>query len=281
MVFIKRINTLIIDSNLFAALGVWSLVKLTGLLHSVDVDDFAIFSFFSTLLVYSFSILFSALRVKGFDSLFYLNYLLIQKVVLVVSILIIPSYLIEFSIDILLMLVPVGLVSFLYPVEIASDKEKSIALREFPYLKIFLIGVSWGVVTVVLPLINTSVNLDFSILIEMVVRTLFVVAITIPFDVRDMYSDSPNMKTIPQEIGASKAKILAYLLLILNLIYYFFYIPLSVESLFFILVTLVVTSVLVRYSGNNRPKYYYTILIESTSILLFLSVSLSYYSVEF
>ena len=274
MVVINRIKTLIIDSNLFAALGVWSLVKLTGLLHSVDVDDFAVFAFFSTLLVYSFSILFSAIRVKGVDSLFNLDYLLVQKVVLVISVFILPSYLLEFSIDVLLMLVPVGFVSFLYPVELVSDKKKRMTLREFPYLKIFLIGVSWGIVTVVLPLINTNVSLDFSILIEMIIRTLFVVAITIPFDVRDMHSDSPDMKTIPQEIGASKAKILAYLLLATNFIYYLVYVQLSIESMFFILITLVLTSVLVRYSGNNRPKYYYTVLLESTSVLLFLSVSL-------
>jgi len=270
----KRIKTLIIESNLFAALGVWSLVKLTGLLHSIDVDDFAIFSFFSTLLVYSFSILFSVGRKSGFNSLLILDKLLVQKIVLVISTLVLPFYLFEFSVDVLLMLIPIGLVSFLYPVELTSENNKGIALREFPYLKIFLIGISWGVVTVVLPLLDTDVVFDFPILIETVVRAMFVVAITIPFDVRDMFSDSPEMKTIPQEIGAYKAKMLAYLLLLINLGYYLAYVKLSIESMIFIFITLILTSVLVKYSENNRPKYYYTVLLESTSIMLFLSVSL-------
>ena len=271
----NRILKLITESNIFAALGVWSLVKLTGMLHSVNVDDFAIFSFFSTLLVYSFSIIFSVARSSGVKSIFPFNKLLIQKIILVVSVIILPFYLFEFSMEVLLMLIPVGLVSFLYPVELISENKKGIALREFPYLKIFLIGISWGVVTVLLPLLETGVELGFPVFIETIVRSMFVVAITIPFDVRDMYSDSPDMKTIPQEIGASKAKILAYFLLIVNFVYFIYLDFLDVNSLFLIFATLLLTSILVRYSSSDKPKFYYAVFLESTSVLLFFSVYLS------
>lgn len=269
---VNRIRSVIEDSNLFVALGVWSLVKLTGVLHSVDVDNFSIFSFFSTLLVYSFSILFSSGRLNGFKSLLSIDKLLVQKTVFFISALVLPFFLLKFSVELMLMLIPLGVVSFLYPVEIISEKKKGIALREFPYVKIFLIGVSWGIVTVVLPLFESGADVNLSVLTEAIVRAMFVVAITIPFDVRDVYSDSPEMKTIPQRLGVVKAKILAYFLLLINFAYYVFMGQLGLNSLLLILITLFVTSILVRYSDSDKPHYYYSVFMESTSVMLFFSI---------
>lgn len=270
---IEKIKTVILESNFFVALGVWSLVKLTGLLHNVAVDEFAIFSFFSTQLVYSFSILFSFGRTNGFGTLFCNTNLLVQKVIFVTSMLALPYFVFQLNMDVLLMLIPVALVSFLYPVEIISEDDKGVALREFPYLKIFLIGISWGVVTVVLPLMQVGVVVENSVLLETFVRAMFVVAITIPFDVRDVDSDSPEMRTLPQRLGVTKAKVLAYVLLLANFVFYFLSGGLSAETLFLIFISLFVTSILIRYSSNERPKYYYVVFMEFTSVLLFLSAN--------
>lgn len=268
----KTIETLIVESNLFAALGVWSLVKLTGLLHAVDVNFFAAFSFVSTLLVYSFSILFSTGRVIGFKTLLFSRELKVSKSMFIISILILPFFLYQFELIMILGLIPVSLVSFLYPVEIVKDKKGSTTLREFPYLKMFLIGMSWGIVTVFLPLVNVGVHIDYSIVVETIVRSFFVVAITIPFDVRDVRTDPPKMRTIPQELGVSKAKYIAYSLLLINFFYYYSIGVLESYSLLLILITLFVTFILIKYSRSDMPKYYYAVLIESTSVMLFLSV---------
>ncbi|MCK5906498.1 MAG: hypothetical protein KAG37_02855, partial [Flavobacteriales bacterium] len=97
------------------------------------------------------------------------------------------------------------------------------------------------------------------------------IAVTIPFDVRDVDSDSPEMKTLPQSFGVKKAKILSYFLLAINFGFYLFH-ALDFLSLILLFLTLLISSILVGYSGSNRPKYYYTILLESCSILLFASV---------
>ncbi len=271
----KRIQSILVENNLFVGLGVWSLVKLTGLLHHINVDFFALFSFVSTLLVYSFSILFSAGRVKGFKSLLFSKDLKVSKFIFLMSTLVLPYFLYHLKPIIILGLIPVALVSFLYPVEIVSEAKGSTTLREFPYLKIFLIGVSWGLVTVVLPLMNEGVDVDSLVVIETMVRSFFVVAITIPFDVRDVKTDPPKMKTIPQEFGIAKAKILSYALLGFNFAYYVWLGKAGVEALIFILITLLFTSLLVMFSRSNKPKYYYTIFMESTSLLLFLSFYIS------
>ena len=270
---IRKIKTVILESNFFVALGVWSLVKLTGLLHNVAGDEFAIFSFFSTQLVYSFSILFSYGRTRGFDYIFCNTKLLVQKVIFVTSMFVLPYFIFQLNMDVLLMLIPISLVSFLYPVEIISENDRGIALREFPYLKIFLIGISWGVVTVVLPLMQAGENVSISIFIETLVRAMFVVAITIPFDVRDVESDSPEMRTLPQRLGVTKAKVLAYALLVANFAFYFLSGGFSAVTLFLIFISLFVTSILIRYSSNERPKCYYVVFMELTSVLLFLSTN--------
>jgi hypothetical protein len=269
---IKYIKLVILDSSFFVALGVWSLVKLTGLLHNVIVDEFAFFSFFSTLLVYSFSILFSYGMANSFDILFYNTNLFVQKTVFIISLFVLPIFVFQLKFYVLLLLIPIGIVSFLYPVELIGDDSDKIALREFPYLKIFLIGISWGIVTVILPLLQANIIISYSDVLETFVRAMFVIAITIPFDVRDVYSDSFKMKTLPQKMGVSMSKNLAYVLLFFNFGYYVLLGTQSVESLVLILVTLLVISVLISYSGFGNSKYYYVVLMESSSVLLFLSV---------
>ncbi len=272
---IGRIKTFLVDSNLFVALGVWSLVKLTGLLHNIDVDFFAIFSLFSTLLVYSFSLLFSHGKSSGFKKLFFSSKMLVHKFVFLLSASVLPFFLIQFDSYMLLGLIPVAIVSFLYPVEIIREEQRKVTLREFPYLKIFLIGISWGVVTVLLPMLFAKEELLMSDYFEALVRAMFVIAITIPFDVRDVKSDSPDMKTIPQKFGVARAKILSYILLAFNFIYYLWLDKVGVETSVFIFITLLFTSLLVLFSNSNKPKFYYTVLIESTSLLLFLSFYIS------
>jgi|LGVF01.2.fsa_nt_gb hypothetical protein len=268
---IKKIQSIILESNLFVALGVWSLVQLTGLLNYVEVNDFALFSFVSTLLVYSFSILYSFSRVKGYSFLVKGGSLITQKVVFSLSVLVFPFLFSGIHLSVLLMMIPVALVSFLYPVTVFDNDETKLTLRELPFVKVFLIGVSWGLVTVFYPLVNAGVAIDSDLLIEVLIRSFFVIAITIPFDIRDVKSDSGKMKTLPQFFGVRKSKILALLFLLINLVYYINKIDFQLITILLLLTTLVVTSSLIVFSDENKPKYYYVVLLESMSILLFLS----------
>ena len=88
-------------------------------------------------------------------------------------------------------------------------------LRDLPYLKIFLIAFVWAGMTIGLPYLelkNSTTDAAFwQLFIE---RTCFIFALCIPFDIRDVDSDSrANVKTIPLSIGGGKAKIVGILAL--------------------------------------------------------------------
>ena len=83
--------------------------------------------------------------------------------------------------------------------------------------KIFAISFVWATVTILLPVIHSEKAYnDFHILTMMIERFLFVFAITIPFDIRDMNADSQTgLKTIPLLIGEKKSTYTSMIALVL------------------------------------------------------------------
>lgn len=108
------------------------------------------------------------------------------------------------------LLIPLGLISLLYAVPFIPSENKRLALRDLPGLKIFWIAGTWAAVSAVLPLMNhAEPNPEWGVLISE--RFFFILAITIPFDTRDLSYDDPKHKTIPQLLGIKKAGGLAIL----------------------------------------------------------------------
>lgn len=80
-------------------------------------------------------------------------------------------------------------------------------LRQVYGLKIFVIGLVWAIVTVLLPFVQTSdpVFSEPEIFTSFLQRLLFVIALTIPFDIRDSASDPESLGTIPMIFGNRNA----------------------------------------------------------------------------
>ncbi|WP_158278692.1 hypothetical protein [Rhodohalobacter mucosus] len=93
-------------------------------------------------------------------------------------------------------------------------------LRQVYGLKIFVIGLVWAFVTVLLPFAQThgSAFPDPEILAAFLQRLLFVIALTIPFDIRDRASDPESLGTIPMIFGNRNAILLGSSLLFVSLL---------------------------------------------------------------
>lgn len=108
----------------------------------------------------------------------------------------------------LLMLAATGGIAVAYAVRFLPSGDRLLALRDLPHIKLYLIGVVWAVATVALPLSELGEDLlsrrSALLLFE---RFAFIVALSIPFDIRDMHLDDPQMKTLPHRrgVGASLA----------------------------------------------------------------------------
>lgn len=128
-------------------------------------------------------------------------------------------YLPSFAFPILLMM---ALISLFYVVRFIPGKGKKLALRDLPLMKVFLIALVWTVVSVLIPLQN-STGFEFVVTPQILILALlekftFLLAITIPFDIRDVEYDHPTQRTIPQLLGVRKSIHVAIFFAILSFI---------------------------------------------------------------
>lgn len=88
-------------------------------------------------------------------------------------------------------------------------------LREISGIKIFVIAFVWASVTVGLPVLEAGSEISSTIVLEYVQRLLFVLVLTLPFDIRDIRFDTHQLGTIPQLIGIKKTRALGVGLLLM------------------------------------------------------------------
>lgn len=114
-----------------------------------------------------------------------------------------------------------GIIALLYSIPVFKGK----GLKHIPGLKLFLISLTWAISVVSLPIVESHIDLSVSnhslLLLK---RFIFISALAIPFDMRDIYSDHENhMKTIPLLLGEKGTKILCSFLLGFYLLLLYFY----------------------------------------------------------
>jgi len=92
--------------------------------------------------------------------------------------------------------------------------------RSISKIKVFLVAFCWALAVVLAPIYHYNLKINAEIVTECFQVFVLVVALIIPFDIRDLKYDSKSLETIPQLVGVRKAKQLTYILL---LIYAFLY----------------------------------------------------------
>lgn len=107
--------------------------------------------------------------------------------------------------------------TFVYSYPFAHPQLKFLHLRKLPFVKIFCIAGVWSAATVVLPALYLPAGISTSALWGLSAeRFVFVVAITLPFDIRDMAADQKEgLTTIPLKMGADPAHYLSLALVLL------------------------------------------------------------------
>lgn len=134
-----------------------------------------------------------------------------------------------------------------------------IYIRKIPLLKVFYVGLVWALVNCWLTLPEFSVPI-------FLISFFFITALVLPFDIRDMNSDT--VKTFPMLIGVDNTKYIAYTLVFISNIIGIFYLDLSYTIAFFM--ASIVTYILIYFSDNKRDDAYYSFGIETCSALPFL-----------
>jgi len=163
-----------------------------------------------------------------------------------------------------------AILSLGYVLPILAGKKR---LRDFNFIKIFLIAIVWAWVAVFLPFLENETTLGYSFFLLFLEKALFIFAITLPFDIRDLKVDAHTAgQTIPAKIGARKTKYLAafcigisVLLAFLNVYLHFYDLLTGFALLFAGLITVVIIS----YSDKTEEDYFFTGLVDGTMLIQF------------
>ena len=183
--------------------------------------------------------------------------------------------------EVIVTLLPIGLITIFYSLPIFRSDKKLFRLREISILKIFLISSIWALSTILLPVIQSDKNFDkINILLMLAERTLFVFAITIPFDIRDIESDkNAGLKTIPLLIGEKKSMQLAVFsltLFVLLCLVHYIKTPLT-YILPALIISAVTTFVFIISEKVKKTAYYHYGVLDGTMFFQGLMVVVSYY----
>ena len=154
------------------------------------------------------------------------------------------------------------------------------SIRDIPFLKIFAISFSWTYLTIIIPIIINELNFDIYTVSNIIIRFLFVLAITIPFDIRDLKFD--KVITIPSFFGIKKSKIIAYISLFFCEIIIFtlwIYNYLFFSLFLSLLITFEVSSLFIFFVKKDNKELFFSFYIEGLSILMFVLVYIANYSI--
>lgn len=101
-----------------------------------------------------------------------------------------------------------GGIALFYVFKLKKSRFFRSSLREVPFVKILLISGVWGVSCAVIPSVEEGVVTNHLIPL-FIATTAYIIAITIPFDIRDVLLDEARQRTLPQMFGVGGAKAIA------------------------------------------------------------------------
>lgn len=268
MLKIKKIAAFIVYSNLWIALCASGFTLNTYLLLGEQVNELVIsLVFFSTFSVYNLQRIVKHYYQKNNFSdrhqWIYKNKLIISFFVGITAIIALFLFFKVYTLLNFLLLLPFCLISVLYAFTLLP---KNLALRDLPFLKVFIIAITWAASSVFLPSLQLDLLPDYKLLILFLSNFIYIVALTIPFDIRDLALDNEKTKTIPQVFGIKNSLYLSFGLLgICAILALFINKP-------YLIIPIGISFYFIKQTKQEKHELFYSGILDGT-ILLFPLVS--------
>jgi 4-hydroxybenzoate polyprenyltransferase len=271
---LQKTIDLFLYSNFFIALCAAFLTYQTFAIFGLSRwnEPLAIFTFCATLFIYSLH------RIIGFTKLdrtietrrisVILNFqthILIYAFLALVGMI---STIFFLPLRTLLLLALPGVLSALYIMPIFNHRRR---FRDLPYLKVFTVGIVWTWVCVLVPMLQMHISVGLSSILLVTEKLLFLTAITIPFDIRDMEVDALHkIKTLPAAWGISKIKIICEIMIFGNtvLVLSLYCLGIYSPSICLALVSsYLISAVIIANLSQFSHDYWYSGILDGTILL--------------
>lgn len=257
MKFLKRLFDFYLDASVHVALAVYSLLQITALLFNITLSNhLSFFVLFGTIVCYNF-IKYGVEADKYIlvNNRYHKNIQIFSFIGFAFGCY--HGYFLSMD-SWLIILILLGLTGF-YALPVLPQAKN---LRSLGGLKIFLVALVWSGITVILPYTEIGKVFGWDDWVEVVQRILLVLVLLIPFEIRDLTYDKPELKTIPQRIGVTQTKIFGSFLVL-----FFFFLTflkdeiteleLIAKGMFFLIL-----GGLMFVTKRNQSKYFASFWVE-------------------
>ncbi len=258
MTFLKKIVDFYIDSSIHVAFAAYAFIRITMLMLNITYDEpVAFFGFYGTITAYNFIKYFHyfthtkrqiALRLKAIIVISFCSF--------IASII----YFFQLVTSSKIVAIITFCIALIYGFPFFSWMK---AARNWIGFKVFLVVISWTIVTFLIPILNENFSFSNGRILFGIQRFLLIYAVMCIFEIIDLQFDAISLQTIPQRIGVARTKLLGIIFLIIySILELFRFSTTSPINLFFVLFI----AVFVYFSNSYRSKYYTHFWVESIPI---------------
>ena len=275
--FLKRLYYFLVHTNVLIALAAVAQCALTYYILNLPVNDpILVIEGATTLLLYNLSLYLSLpkdpskspfQRTRWIGKNMWLFWLL-SAIATVITI----WALFQVHLLTLFFLGFIGVISLAYAVPLLKVKGKWVGMRQVPGLKVFYIALVWSLSSVGLPVVElyaNGANIDWYQANYLgLVKIVFLVLCTLPFDIRDYEQDSfYNLKTVPILLGKQRAINLSYGIGVFHLI-----LILLSPNTWAVRIALLITTLLIlimfRFIIFSKEKHYHHVYLLDLALVL-------------
>jgi hypothetical protein len=268
MTWLRQLFNFYINASIHVALSVVALTWITLIEYHIPHDTAVLyFVFFSSITGYNF------VKYSGIAKFHHRRLATWLKAIQVFSFfcfLFLCYYTFQLDTVSLIYIFGFALITFFYAIPLLPRRlfvDHKHNLRSISGLKVYVIALVWTGVTVFLPLINNHYPLDMDCVITGIQRFLFIIALMVPFEIRDLQYDSLKLATLPQQIGVKRTKIVGVLLLIAFFCLEFFKNNVTWYSLLTLCIVTLITMVYLVFAKKEQSAYYSSFFVEGLPIL--------------
>lgn len=265
----KSIIYFFINSNIWVASCILGLTFSSEILLKETNFKISFFVFFSSILAYNFQ---RVVSLKRGHAHCYKDWLKKNKKAIYFLMFFsaaLSSYLfVDFKLSTQIAILFAGALSLFYP----------FGLRGIPFAKIFIISFVWILSAMMLLVLENNIAISQNVIWQLTSLFLFVFAITIPFDIRDIDYDMKNIVTIPLFFGVRRAKIIAiFSLFICGGISFFQHLNMSLNlpNLLALILLYILSAILILKSDEKNRKVYFSFWVESLSLFSYFLLVIS------
>lgn len=261
---LKAIFDFYLDASIHVAVAVISMAGVTFHLLGSSSDIHLLgFIFFSVIVCYNFI----KYGVEAYKYLIVSNaYHKIIQIFSFVSFAFAIYFLLQLDEEIWVATVVLGVLSALYAVPLLPRAKN---LRNLAGLKIYIVAFVWAGFSVLLPVLDAKISLDWDFAVTFIQRMLLVLILILPFEIRDLQWDDKNLRTLPQLLGTKNTKRLGVGLTLIFFLLTFLKDDLHQREIVLRAILCIVIILVLRSKKRMESKYFVMFWVEAIPVFWF------------